>query len=122
MEHLPSKIACHTLIIEDDWLIAEYLADIAERAGVTSLAIAYTEAEALLAAHRQVPDVILSDVNLGDGRGPHAVRAIRSSLGAIPVIFITANPDACEPFPKDSVVLCKPVSPSTLISAIHSVR
>ncbi|UUL83799.1 response regulator [Sphingomonas qomolangmaensis] len=99
---------CHALIIEDEWVIAEYLALLAEDAGATSVAIAFTENEAVLAAHDHKPDIILSDVILTAGTGPCAVRTIISELGEIPVIFITATPSQCYPRKPSSVVFDKP--------------
>ncbi|UZK67780.1 response regulator [Sphingomonas sp. M1-B02] len=102
---------CHVLIIEDEWLIADYLSYLAERAGGTSIVIACTEDEAVLSAHERLPDIILSDVNLFAGTGPHAVQTIMSDLGKIPVIFITGSPEACEPCEPPGVILIKPIDP-----------
>jgi YesN/AraC family two-component response regulator len=37
---------CHVLIIEDEWLIADFLIELAEEAGATSIDTAVTEDEA----------------------------------------------------------------------------
>lgn len=103
------------LIIEDEWLIAEYLTDLAERAGATSVATACTEDEAVQAAHERMPGVILSDVMLLDGTGPGAVRTIMSTLGEIPVIFITGTPEACRPCEPPGVILHKPIDPARVM-------
>lgn len=108
---------CHVLIIEDEWLIAEHLAFLAEKAGATSIATASTEAGAVQAAHERMPDVILSDVNLFVGTGPGAVQTIAASLGKIPVIFITATPEACQPCEQPSVILRKPIDAACVIEA-----
>lgn len=108
---------CHVLIIEDDWLIAEYLTYLAEQAGATSVATACTEDEAVQAAHEHTPGIIFSDVKLLVGTGPHAVRTIISALGEIPVIFITGTRDACQPCAPPGVILDKPVDPTRLIEA-----
>ncbi|MEH3036093.1 MAG: response regulator [Sphingomonas adhaesiva] len=68
---------CHVLVIDDEPLTAEYVADIAEAEGATSVLAAASEAEALNAARCLVPDVIISDVDLkAGGTGPHACAAI----------------------------------------------
>jgi CheY-like chemotaxis protein len=85
---------CHVLIIEDEPLTAMLLQDVLEEAGATSFAFAATEQEAIDQANEHVPSVITSDVNLSEGYGPRAVEHIQRALGAIPVIFITATPDA----------------------------
>ncbi len=102
---------CHVLIIEDEWLIAEYLTYLAEQAGATSIATACTEDEAVQAAHERMPDIIFSDVMLLAGTGPCAVQKILAALGKIPVIFITGTPDACQPCEPSSVILNKPIDP-----------
>lgn len=108
---------CHTLIIEDECLIALDLAVLVEMAGATSVAFASTEGEAIESARRQPPDVILSDVNLFEGSGPRAVRSIALAHGDVPVIFITASPDACENFGRRCTVLQKPVMPAQVLAA-----
>lgn len=109
---------CHVLVIEDEPLIAEFVADIAERAGATSVAMAMTEAEAIAAAASHLPDVILSDVNLKlGGTGPNAVEAIRAGKPQIPVIYITGTPEECEPCDDAVAILNKPIQPELVIAA-----
>lgn len=110
---------CHVLIIEDEWLIADYLASLAERAGATSVAMAYTEEEAVDAAHERRPDIIFSDVILLAGTGPCAVQAITSHYGEIPVIFITGTPECCLPREPSSVVLHKPIDPTRVMDTFR---
>lgn len=110
---------CHVLIIEDEWLIAEYLTCLAEEAGATSIATACTEDEAVYAAHERMPDIILSDVILLAGTGPRAVQTIMSALGKIPVIFITGTPEACRPCEPPSVILHKPIDPTRVMDTFR---
>lgn len=110
---------CHVLIIEDEWLIAEHLIQLAEQAGATSFATACTQDEAIRAADERTPDIILSDVKLLAGTGPCAVAAIVAALGPIPVIFITGTPEACHPRAASSVVLQKPVNAARVIEAFR---
>ncbi|MBB5713115.1 CheY-like chemotaxis protein [Sphingomonas xinjiangensis] len=107
------------LIIEDEWLIAEYLIYLAEEAGATSIATASTEADAVRAAQERRPDIIFSDVKLLAGTGPRAVQAIFSALGKIPVIFISGVPDSCQPCEPPNVILRKPVDPARLLGAFR---
>lgn len=114
---------CHVLIIEDEPLIAEFVADIAERAGATSIDFAMSEQEATQAAHDHLPAVILSDVNLREGgRGPRAVQSICSVAGAIPVIFITGTPEDCDPCDDAIAILAKPIQPELVMAAFARVR
>ena len=105
---------CHVLIIEDEWLITQYLIDLAEEAGGTSIATARTEHEAVQAARARTPSIILSDVHLLIGTGPSAVQSILGELGEISVIFITATPHDCRPRP-GAIILTKPINPARLI-------
>lgn len=110
---------CHVLIIEDEWLIAEHYTFLAEQAGATSVATASTEEEAVYAAHQQTPDIILSDVKLFAGTGPRAVQRILSSLGDIPVIFITGTPKACKPCNAGTIILEKPVDDTYVVETFR---
>lgn len=100
---------CHVLVIEDDFLIADYIIQLVEAAGATSISQAMTQQEAIEQARVRRPKIILSDVQLIEGTGPLAVRAIRAELGAIPVIFVTGTPEACKPYEAPAVVLTKPI-------------
>lgn len=107
---------CHVLVIEDDWLLAEHVADIARDAGATSIDMADTQQGAIEAAQKNPPSIILSDVHLLEGTGPRAVETIQSELGPVPVIFITATPEACIPCDPPSIVMSKPVHSGHLTS------
>lgn len=112
---------CHVLVIEDEWLLAEYIADLAERAGATSIDRVDCEADAIDAADARRPDIILSDVMLPAGSGPHAVLTIIERNGPIPVIFITGTPDARELSSSPGVVLTKPVNEREVISTFRQL-
>jgi CheY-like chemotaxis protein len=115
-------LVCHVLVIEDEPLVAEYIADVAEQAGASSVAFAISEAEAINSAQSCVPDVILSDVDLkAGGHGPTAVAAIREQAGPVPVIFITGTPEACKPCDYAAAILGKPVQPHAIVSAFSTV-
>ena len=100
---------CHVLVIEDEWLIAEYVTMLVEDAGATSVEVALTQGEAVAMADRRPPEVIVSDVLLLEGTGPSAVQAIIERHGPVPVIFVTATPADCRPCASPAVVLRKPV-------------
>ena len=100
---------CHVLIMEDEALTALDVQDLLSTAGATSFSFAETEREAVDAARIQRPDVIMSDVMLREGTGPHAVAAIQGEMGPLPVIFITATPLACAGWGPLAVILGKPM-------------
>jgi CheY-like chemotaxis protein len=108
------KHVCHVLIIEDDWLIADYVEQLARDGGATSIEIVDCERDAVQAAAGRRPDIILSDVNLRAGTGPLAVHTIQETWGPIPVIFITAMPQECMPCDAKAVILTKPLNPQAL--------
>lgn len=113
---------CHALVIEDEPLIADYVADLACMGGATSFSIAVSEAEAVQAARVSLPDVILSDVDLKTGgTGPAACAAIRAEFGEIPVIFITGTPEQCEPCDYAAAILAKPITAHHVVSAFRDV-
>lgn len=112
---------CHVLVIEDEWLLAEHVSDIAQRAGATSVVTADCEADAVEAAALRKPDIILSDVLLASGTGPHAVQAIMQQGGAIPVIFITGTPEACDPCDPPAVIFGKPIDERAVIAAFREL-
>ncbi len=110
---------CHVLIIEDEPMIAMLLQDVFEDAGATSFTFAATEQDAVALALYRVPDVIASDVRLIEGNGPEAVRRIRAELGDVPVIFMTASPEACQPNLPLGVILNKPLSLNEITAAFR---
>lgn len=113
---------CHVLVIEDEPLIADYIADLAEQGGATSIAFATSEADAIASARDCFPDLILSDVDLkAGGRGPLAVSAIQTTIGAVPVIFITGTPEDCEPCEDAAAILSKPIIAGLVVSEIQRV-
>ncbi len=101
---------CHVLIIEDEALIAQFIAELALEVGATSVAYATTESEAVEAAIATKPCMILSDVRLLEGTGPQAVQAIQRLLGPTPTIFITGTPAECAHVKFAAEVMTKPIA------------
>ena len=112
---------CHVLIIEDEALVALLIQDALEEAGATSFAFAMTQEEAVAAARHRTPALITSDVKLLHGTGPRAVTEILAGLGPVPVLFITATPEECEPCTPPAIVLAKPINPTAIASAFHQL-
>jgi len=111
----------HVLIIEDEMLIALHLENLVTDLGHQSVDLASTENEAVKRALDRPPSIILSDVRLGEGTGPAAVRTIRNALGPIPVVYITGNPDACPQDPAGTPVFGKPIQDRQLSDTIRSI-
>lgn len=112
---------CHVLIIEDEALVALDLQHILASAGGSSFSFAETESEAISAARSRRPDVIFSDVILREGTGPRAVETIQGEMGPLPVIFITATPEACVPCERSTPVLAKPVIERVVCDAFRAI-
>lgn len=112
---------CHVLIIEDHPMIAMLLQDALEDEGATSFSFAATQHDAIALALQYPPTIITSDVNLLEGTGPRAVEQIHRHLGDVPVIFITATPDVCQPCAPPGIVLVKPVNPRQVAAAFHQL-
>ena len=112
---------CHVLIIEDEVLIALDLQEMLASAGATTFSFAETERAAIDAARLRRPDVILSDVMLREGTGPKAVATIQRELGPLPVIYVTATPEACAQCDPPARVLTKPVATTAVRAAFRAV-
>lgn len=108
------------LIIEDEPLIAEDIADLVRRMGHDVIGSAARESEALNLARAQRPELILADIQLKGG--DNGIRAVQNILrsSSVPVIFITGFPERLltgeqlEPV----FLISKPFEPEVLKTAI----
>ena len=94
------------LIVEDEMIIAEDMADALSNLGYEVTAIVASGDEAIEKAATNYPAIVIMDINLqGDIDGVEAAQKIRNSQN-IPVVFLTAYADqttlerakATEPF------------------------
>lgn len=113
------------LVVEDEFLIAIDLADLLAEFGYEVCAIVRTADEALAAATRFSPDMVLTDVHLAQGSsGLDAAKRIREKLG-IPSFFISGSIDcAMMEEARESAPLgfvSKPFEPRALQSALAKV-
>ena len=110
------------LIIEDEPLIVLDLKAILGELGCEVAAVAGTAEEALDAAGRERPDLILADIRLpGPMDGIDAVKAIQAR-SPTPVLFVTGNwrELRARGLP-DAMAIGKPYLPSVLRQAIQTV-
>jgi CheY-like chemotaxis protein/DNA-directed RNA polymerase specialized sigma24 family protein len=92
-KEISNQIRTDILIIEDEPLIAVDIQTLVEKLGHHVVHVARTHQEAVVAAGRTKPGLILADIQLADGSsGLEAVNQILDSL-SVPVIFITAYPE-----------------------------
>lgn len=113
------------LIVDDDFLIAEYLREVVEDAGCRVCATAATAEDAVAEALRFKPDVVLMDVRLrGHGDGVDAAIRIHTRLGT-PVVFITGSnePETMRRIHADHPrgILVKPILPEQLVASLRDV-
>ncbi|WEK51711.1 MAG: response regulator [Candidatus Kaistia colombiensis] len=108
------------LVIEDEPLIAMDLTGIVQELGHEVAAVARTRSDAVEAAMREQPGLVLADIQLADGSsGIDAVKDILASF-TLPVIFITAFPQRLltGERPEPTFLLTKPFDPRTVKAAI----
>ena len=92
-QEVSAQLRTSVLIIEDDPVIAADIKSLVEQLGHDVTTIARTHGEAVRAAIRRRPGLILSDIQLADGSsGLDAVNDILGSQNP-PVIFITGYPE-----------------------------
>lgn len=109
------------MIIEDEPIIALDIRTIVEEMGHAVTGIARTHRAAVDLATRQMPDLILADIQLADNSsGIDAVNEILQVFDALPVIFITAFPERLltGARPEPAFVITKPYSEDQLRSAV----
>ncbi len=86
--------ALRLLVVDDHEVVRRGLAALLDRREEFQVvAEAGTVAEAIEAARRYKPDIVVMDVRLPDGSGIEACREIRAELPATRVIMLTSYPD-----------------------------
>lgn len=110
--------ALRVLVVEDDALLGMYLAEMLIGMGYDICAIEATEADAVTAAARHGPDLMIVDARLRDGSGISAVEQILRAQ-AIPHVFVTGDAKSVQEARPTATVLRKPFRESELASAIQ---
>ena len=111
------------LIVDDEFGIADIVAEILTEQGYTT-ALAINGQLALTEMAAELPDLVLLDVMMPvlDGLGTLTAMRTDPALAAIPVIMMTALPEA---LPKErslyQATLLKPFSEEQLFSAIATL-
>ena len=103
------------LIVEDDAMIGQFLSELLEEMGHTVCAVVSREEDAVVAAARLRPDLLLVDMNLQEGSGVSAVDRIRNA-SPMPCVFMSGGPSR-QGWPNGTVLL-KPFTEQDLIRAI----
>lgn len=110
--------ALRILIVEDEALIGLLFADLLGSMGHNVCAVAANEIDAVAAAARYLPDLMIVDVRLGLGSGLAAVAEILRAR-FIPHVFVSGDPSAVHTLRPDAVTLQKPFFASDLTRAIQ---
>ena len=106
------------LLVEDDAVISALVAEVLVELGHDICGIARTEAEAVDAAARHAPDLMIVDVYLRDGDGVSAMDIILRRT-AMPHIFMTGGRRRI--LPANATILYKPFGAADLAAALDQV-
>jgi CheY-like chemotaxis protein len=114
------QTATQVLIIEDEPLISLDLSEIVESLGHGVTTVARTADQAVDAARRDPPGLVLADIQLADGSS--GLDAVREILGhfEVPVIFVTSFPERLltGERPEPTYLITKPYDPNAVKAAI----
>lgn len=120
VREISNQPSTKVLIIEDEPIISLDLQSIVKEMGHSVAAIATTRDEAVRAARRTEPGLVLADIKLADGSsGIDAVRQILSEV-QVPIVFITAYPERLltGERPEPTFLVTKPFVPETVRVAV----
>jgi two-component system, response regulator PdtaR len=106
------------LLVEDDAVVGMLLAELLGVMGHEVCAIESGEADAVAAAARSRPDLMIVDVSLSDGSGVSAVEEIRRTA-PVPYVFVSGDPSPVQTLRPDAVVIQKPFRERDLAIAIQ---
>jgi len=82
----------HALIIDENMVVSRYLEERLSDYGFTSFSHAWTEDQAMLAARRRRPDLVIVGDSIEEGSGVNAARRISERYG-VPALLVTTNSD-----------------------------
>ena len=106
------------LVVEDDAMIGALLAEVLTDMGHDVCSIEATEADAVAAAARCGPDLMIVDVWLAEGNGISAVAEILRA-GPMPHFFVSADIAMVRALKPDAEVMQKPFRGQDLAQAIE---
>ena len=107
------------LIVEDEAIIGMLLSEVLAGMGHDVCEVVASEAEAITAAAKHLPDLLIVDAGLASGDGLSAVDAILATR-FVPHVFTTGNALKVRLLRPDAVVLEKPFHEAELADAITS--
>jgi two-component system, response regulator PdtaR len=116
-EAKPMK-ALRVLVVEDDFVIGMLLAEMLEEMGHEVCAVETSETDAVMAAARCRPNLMIVDAGLGDGSGVSAVEEILRAE-PIPHLFVSGDISAVQALKPGAAVMQKPFGEADLAQAIR---
>ncbi len=85
----------HALIIDDNLIVSRAIQDCLEGLGFTSFDHTWTEEQAVAAANRRAPNLVIIGDEVEAGSALGAARRISSEM-AVPVLMVTGDPVRAE--------------------------
>lgn len=114
------KTGLRILIVEDDAMIGMHLAEVLEEMGHEVCAVQATEADAIAAADRCKPDLMIVDAWLRNGSGISAVETICRSRH-VPHVFVSGDASSVKAILPTAIVVEKPFREEVLARIIQRV-
>lgn len=111
-------LAQRVLVIEDDAIIGMLYEDVLAEMGHSLCAIAMTGSQAVAAATKHKPDLIIADASLRDGSGVDAVNEILRSR-FVPHLFVSGDPAGVRALMPGAIIVQKPFLDSDLSRSIQ---
>jgi CheY-like chemotaxis protein len=102
-----AAMAMRVLVVEDDAIIGTLLAEMLTGMGHDVCGIEATEADAVSAAARCKPDMMIVDISLGEGSGIAAIDAIYLT-GPVPHVFVSGDICGIRALRPGSIFIRKP--------------
>jgi two-component system, response regulator PdtaR len=106
------------LVVEDDLMLGELLAEMLQTMGHEVCGVENTEADAVTAAFGRKPDLMIVDAWLRDGGGVSAVEKI-CAAGFIPHFFVSGDISRIKALRPGAVAVQKPFREADLVHAIQ---
>jgi DNA-binding NtrC family response regulator len=110
--------ALRVLVVEDEAMIAMMLVEVLATMGHDICGVEATESDAVAAAARCSPDMMIVDVWLADGNGVSAVEEIRRTK-FVPHVFVTGDITMVRALRDDAVIIQKPYREPDLVQAME---
>jgi len=124
-EELPQAVPLRCLVVDDEEMVGDMLADVLRSAGHT-VAVARSASEGLAHVQRDPLDLIFTDLSMPGMTGWELARAVRAAAPGLPVILVSGF--AVEVSPEEleasgvHAVLAKPINIGDVLEAASAIR